>query len=301
MKTEKIKIWGDQDEAYLQAYLLHDSKEFNQQKKRPAVIICPGGAYLGTSDREAEPVALRFAAQGYQTFVLRYRTYFTEFSSNFNPKNEIPVNPRSLWPNPLYDLAKSISLIRQHANEWLVDTDHIAICGFSAGGNLVGHLATHWHDPELAAQIGVESNMLKPNAVIMGYPVLDYFTMVQINAERNIPLNNQIWRLSNTAVFGVAELSAEQLNTISPITAVSQQTAPCFIWHTASDELVYVENSLTFAMALSKHKIPYAMHIFESGPHGLSLADDTSADSPELINPDAAVWFDLVLTWLKKH
>jgi len=301
MKCETVKIWGDQEYAYLQTYLLHDSGEFNQQKKRPAVIICPGGAYLGTSDREAEPVALRFAAAGYQAFVLRYNTYFTEFSLDIDTAMAGPKNPRSLWPNPLLDLARAISLVRQNADNWLVDPEHIAVCGFSAGGNLVGNLATRWHEPELAEKLGVDSDTLKPNAVIMGYPVLDYMRMKEMSAVSGDPFADTMWKTSNQAIFGTEIPTDEQLCSISPVCAVSGKTAPCFIWHTANDNLVFVENSLALAFELSRFKIPYALHIFENGPHGLSLADETSAGSPEMINPECQIWFELALTWLKNH
>lgn len=301
MKCETVKIWGDQEYAHLQTFLFYDSGEFNQHKKRPAVIICPGGAYLGTSDREAEPVALRFAAAGYQAFVLRYNTYFTEFNPDFEASMAGPKNPRSIWPNPLLDLARTISLVRENADEWLVDPEHITVCGFSAGGNLVGNLAARWHEPELAEKLGVDSDVLRPNAVIMGYPVLDYFTMRKLNEERYNSNNDDLWNLSNQAVFGTAAPSDAQLRIISPITAVSERTAPCFLWHTANDDLVYVENSLSFAQELSKFKIPFALHIFESGPHGLSLADETTAGSEEMINPDCQIWFELALAWLKNR
>ncbi len=82
MITEQIRIWDDVDNVRLQTYILNDSLEFQTGQKRPAVIICPGGAYLGTSDREAESVALRFAKRGYRAFILRYTTYYESFRSD---------------------------------------------------------------------------------------------------------------------------------------------------------------------------------------------------------------------------
>jgi len=301
MKCETIKIWGDQDFAHLQTYLLHDSGEFNQHKKRPAVIICPGGAYLGTSDREAEPVALRFAAAGYQAFVLRYNTYFTEFNPDFESAQAGPKNPKSLWPNPLLDLARTISLVRKNADEWFVDPEHIVVCGFSAGGNLAGNLAARWHEPELAEELGVDSSTLKPNAAILCYPVLDYLKMRDMSEVSGDAFSEALWKISNQAVFGTETPTDEQLHSISPVCAVSEKTAPCFIWNTANDGLVFAENSLAMALELSRCKVPYALHIFENGQHGLALADETTASNPEMISTECKVWFDMALTWLQRH
>ena len=56
----------------LYTYVLDNSPEIDENRVRPAVIICPGGGYMMTSDREAEAVAIRLNALGFQAFVLRY-------------------------------------------------------------------------------------------------------------------------------------------------------------------------------------------------------------------------------------
>ncbi len=299
MNHQVISVWGEPNMANIETYLLKDSSEFNQGKKKPAIIVCPGGAYLGTSDREAEPVALRFNTMGYHAIVLRYNTLFYQFTNPFENFDAIEKNPNSLWPNPLLDLGKTISMLRERADEWFIDTDKIAICGFSAGGNLVGHLATRWDDPELSKLLGVSSDLLKPAGAIMGYPVVDYKLMRDLGEIRKDVMGGKIFELCNMSSFGVKKLNDEQLAAISPITAVSENTVPCFLWHTASDPLVYVENSLDFARKLSANQIPFALHVFPNGPHGLSLADQTTAYESELINPDVAIWIDLVRNWLR--
>lgn len=300
MLVQKMKLWEEENNAYMTTYILDDSVEFRKGKKLPAVIVCPGGAYLGTSDREAEPVALRFTVQGMHAFVLRYNTYFKEFTPDFS--GPMTVHENSLYPNPLYDLGKAIATIREHADEWLIDADKIAICGFSAGGNLVGNMSVHWHDEFMKDKIGVKSEMLKPNATIMGYPVLDYIMTSQLlntNSESNI--SKVVWQMANMATFGVEVPTEEQLYSISPPYYVSEKTSPTFIWHTANDDMVFVQNSLKHAMELSKHKIPYELHVFEDGVHGLSLADETTAGQPEHVNESCQIWFDLAATWLKKQ
>jgi acetyl esterase/lipase len=299
MKVEKVQLWDDHELVTLETYILHNSKEFQEDKLRPAVVICPGGAYLGTSDREAEPIALRFVGLGYNAFVLRYTTYFNEWVYDF--RNLPKPNEQSTFPQPLFDLAKAMLMIRDRADEWFVDINKIAVCGFSAGGHLAASLAVHWNSSFLKDVFKVESTLFKPNAVILGYPLLDYLLMKEKLKIMEDAFAKDLFELSNKAVFGTPHPSDNQLAELSPVNYVSSQTPPTFIWHTADDELVYAENSLLFATMLSKHHVPYELHIFESGIHGLSLCDETTASLPEHINHDCSIWFKLVTNWLKRQ
>lgn len=301
MQHQVLPLWDESNMARIETYLLKDSWEFQYQQKRPAVIVCPGGAYLGTSDREAEPVALRFNAMGYHAVVLRYNTYFYEFTDAFADPDSVAHNPNSQWPNPLLDLGKTLLLLREKADEWCIDPERIAVCGFSAGGNLAGNLATRWHDPDLARQLGVESSQLRPTAAILGYPVFDYCLMRDLGRQKPDETGDKLFELCNLSSFGTAQPSDQQLASISPSAAVSEQTVPCFIWHTGSDSLVFVENSLDFARKLSHFKVPYALHIFPEGPHGMALADATTANGPEMLDQDVAVWIDLAKSWLRRQ
>ena len=142
MITKTIQLYENRPDVTLTTYLLSDSPELLNGKKRPAVLVCPGGAYLNCSDREAEPVALRFAAMGYHAFVLRYSTYFEGKPSPFPLPKSMEVNPHSVYPGPMRDIGKAFLTIRAHAEEWLVDVERIAICGFSAGGHLASTAGT---------------------------------------------------------------------------------------------------------------------------------------------------------------
>ena len=126
-------------EATLEGYILDCEILYGQEKKRPAILVCPGGGYLYCSPREAEPVALRYAANGFHAFILRYSVQWN--AAGFSPLEEVS------W---------AIGYIREHADEWNIDPEKIVACGFSAGG----HLA-------LASGLLAEN---KPNALILGYP-----------------------------------------------------------------------------------------------------------------------------------
>ncbi len=154
MLTQTISIRDDVQTVYLESYILKDSPEFQSGVRRPAVLISPGGGYLFTSDREAEPVALRFLAHGYHAFVLRYS-----------------VGTR--FPQPMHDLAKAIARVRERAEEWLVDVDRLTVCGFSAGGHLAAPLGVMWNEPWLFESLGLTAEHLRPHALILGYPAID--------------------------------------------------------------------------------------------------------------------------------
>ena len=133
---EKIKLWEGREDVTLTTYVLDDSPEMLKGKKRPAVIVCPGGAYLSCSDREGEPIAMRFASMGYHAFVLRYSVYSeNKGGMMFGAQKDPEPKPWLNHPAPMRDIACAMLEIRKHADEWLVDMDKIAICGFSAGAH----------------------------------------------------------------------------------------------------------------------------------------------------------------------
>lgn len=124
MKTMNINFTLD-PKVTLTAYLLDRTEGLSNTKVRPAILICPGGAYRICSDREAEPVAMAFLAEGFNAFILSYS-----------------LNENAAFPRPLNDAEEAIELIRSQSEEWGIDSDKIAICGFSAGGHLAAALGT---------------------------------------------------------------------------------------------------------------------------------------------------------------
>lgn len=298
MQVEKIKLYEDREDVTLTAYVIADSPELLNGAKRPGIIICPGGGYISCSDREAEPVALRFAAMGYHAFVLRYSTY--NEGSNAFPDLSKPISPKKhcQHPAPMREIGKAMLIVRKHADEWLVDTDKIAICGFSAGAHNTAMFGTYWHTPVLSEYFHEKPEAFKPAALILGYTLSDYIFMK--NIAKNM-MDEAFFEASNTAFLGEAKPGEERLDEVSPARHVTEHTPPTFLWATAEDTLVPVQHTLRMAHALADRHIPFEMHVFEEGPHGLALATQATAGAKSQISADAAKWTELADKWLEKR
>ena len=291
MKTEVIRLKEGREDVTLTTYVLQDSPDLLAGKSRPAILICPGGGYFSCSDREAEPIALRFAGMGYHCFVLRYSTYcrgegfFPDLSKLPEPRKE------DLHPTPMNEIGMAMRLICEHAEEWRVDIDRIAVCGFSAGGHNAAMYATRWHE---------QPDNPRPAAAILGYPLTDYVFKFEYESQQDGFVTG-FFHASDTIFLGSPQPSAELLEDVSPARHVSAKTPPCFIWATAADELVPVMHSLLMAQALSAASVPFELHVFEEGQHGLGLADEAGASSLTQCNADAAGWSELAGKWLHKR
>lgn len=261
----------------LTAYLPSNSPEIVENKVRKTIVICPGGGYRMTSDREAEPVALKFAGEGYNVFVLRYS-----------------VAP-ARYPTAIIELTNAVAHIRKNAKEYNVDTNNVIVCGFSAGGHLAANLGTYWHSEHLenlmksAEYIGDNQGELtkedyKPNGLLLCYPVVSGITNPHQGSFNNLLGENN---------------NIEMLNMLSLETKVTKNMPPAFIWHTSTDQTVDVTNSINLANAMSRENVSLELHIFNVGGHGLSLANENTAKSDNLVEPTCEVWIDLFLTWLK--
>ncbi len=255
MKMIHMNIPGSQ-KATLEGYILDCEITFGQEKKRPAIVICPGGGYLYCSPREAEPVALRYAAAGFHAFILRYSTGWE--AADFAPLKEVS------W---------AIGHIREHAEEWNIDPNKIATCGFSAGG----HLAFS------AGLLGEN----KPNAMILGYPAA---------SAPNMPGANFMLKL----LVGRHDVTDEDAKRFDLVAHITKEAPPVFLAATAEDLLTNY-GAMPIAQKYMELGLAYELHIFQFGPHGYSLADETCADGSYLVLDEAfAQWHGLSVKWLLK-
>ena len=300
MKCQVINLREGRTDITLTTYVL-TPHEILPELRRPAVIICPGGAYMSCSDSEGEPVAMAFAHMGYHAFVLRYGVHNEgapfRFSAALDPDPQ--VKEHCVHPNPVRDIARAMLCIRDHADEWLVDVDRIAVCGFSAGAHNSAMYATNWHKPMITDCFNRPAEDFRPAACILGYCLSDYTYMKA--ATKGDPEAEHFFRSSNTAFLGTSDASDELLAEVSPALNVTDHCPPTFLWATSEDTMVPVQNTRLMAKALSDRKIPFELHVFENGPHGLSLATQATAASQSFIYPDVAQWVPLCGTWLKKR
>lgn len=303
MICEKIKLYENREDITLSTYIWEDSMDLLNGKTRPAVIVCPGGAYLNLSNREGEPVALAFANMGYNAFVLHYSVYSEGIDNgDMFAAIGLGVKEHCIFPKPMQDIGAAMLYIREHSEEWHINMDEVAICGFSAGAHNCAMYSVYWNKPEIAGFFGVEPGMLKPAACILGYPLTDYTFMKKSTfAEGADEFNKNLFRLGNVALFGMEEPTDEMLEKASPAKLVDQNTPPTFIWSTSEDNLVPVQHSIIMANALAEAKVPFEIHIFESGMHGLSTATEASAGNKWEINAEASKWVPMCHKWLSKR
>lgn len=301
MKCEKICLYDDDPNVTLTTYVLDDSPEMLKGKKRPAVLVCPGGAYMFVSDREAEPIAMRFAAMGYHAFVLRYSVY-SNSGCRFPVPGESPAYQKGVTPGPMREIGMAMLKIREHAEEWKVDMDKIILTGGSAGANNCAEYCVNWNKPVIYEYLNAKPEDLRPAAAVLAYGVYDYVLMQKTLEKIGDQFRLEMNRGFNLAFFGDPDPSEETMAAGSPINFVSKEgTPPMFLWATREDNTVPVDQTLTMALALENAGVPCETHIFENGDHGLSTADLDSAEALEQVAPDVAVWVRLADTWLRKR
>lgn len=264
MKIMEFKPFPNTDGS-VTAYLHTPITEMEVHRNRyPSVVLCPGGAYVFVSQREYDPVALEYLSAGYNVFVLSYS--IESHAKDFTP---------------LKELSRTIMMIRENSAEWFCDPDKICVCGFSAGGHLAASAATMWDNEEFKKVFDTKGGLNKPNGAILCYPV--------------ITAGEFAHQLSIETVSGSAP-GTEKYRFFSLEDRVDEKTCPVFIWHTATDDAVPVENTIRFISSLQKHKISYECHIFPTGGHGLSVCTEETG-SPDKHNNQ---WVALSKNWLSK-
>ena len=302
MLYEKIKLYEDREDVTLTTYILDDSVEMLNGKKRGAVLVCPGGATLYCSDREGEPIAMAFSALGYHTFVLRYSVYNENKGVN-TMDNIIPdlskpwVEKDCKFPRQIQDIGKAMLYIKEHSDTWMVDTEKIALCGFSAGAHNCAMYSVYYNKPVVTDFLGIGAGGIRPAAAVLGYMLSDYVELLEKTDPANV-----LYACSMRAYVDEWEkITIEQAEQVSPCRLVNETTPPMFLWATAGDNLVDPIHTIKMAEALCRNHIPYEVHMFEEGKHGMCLGTQATAAVREELDENVENWIHLADKWLKKR
>ncbi len=257
-------------------YCLHsESEKYYPGRVHPAMISVAGGGYSGIYELEGAPIGASYFGKGYQMFNLQYSV--------------APLH----YPTQLIEGAMAVAYIRKNAKKLRVKPDAIAAAGFSAGGHLVGMMGNLTGEPEVKAALGEDAALARPDAIILGYPVITSGEFAHKGSIRNLT--------------GGDENLVEKISLEKRVTSAS---CPAFLWCTQDDEQVPAQNTLLMAWAYQQAGVPYTLHVYESGPHGMGLANRLTTSTLKSMAPDCVenhikphmqTWFDMSVTWLEQH
>lgn len=255
--------------AYFDAYIQEKSPSLLYSDKRPLMVVVPGGAYHTLSFKEGETLGLGWSSRGYQILVLYYS-----------------VADEGKFPDSLIELAETVAWARQHAEEYWIDPEKIFVNGSSAGGHLAASLGVYWNTPFLRELTGLSSELMQPNRLVLCYPVI---SGLEHGHHRSVK-------------FLMGEDTPETEEAFSLETKVNKDVPPCYIWSTYTDANVPVENSLLFANALCAARIPFELHIFSEGTHGMVFGLRHTQKFPDRgYFPYCAKWIDMANDWLERE
>ena len=265
--SQEYKLWENgaplfdpeigQPEPTLTSYLLEGAQ--SDGSRRGCVIVCPGGAYWGRADHEGRPIAEMLNEAGISAFVLNYR-----------------VQPYR-YPVERYDVNRAVRYVRYYADKFEIDPEKIGVLGFSAGGHLAV-MSVEQYDYGMENGDEIDKISSRPDSGILCYPV--------VTLEKSFTHEG-----TRDALLGTPN-DPELAKKLSGEVSVRDDMPPIFMWHTAADGGVPVLNSLKLSEELYEHKIPFALHVFPFGQHGLGLAPG---------NPHVAQWAPLLVNWLKLY
>lgn len=255
--------WDDRDPLQIEPSVIFIPAQ-NTAEKRGTIIVACGGGFESRTGCEGFNVARYFADAGFNTAILTYR-----------------LKPYSR-KDCLDDMQRAIRLIRNKKDELNV-TDKIVCMGFSAGGMLSGNAATRFDYGHKDSEDPIERESCRPDGAVIGYGA---FAFAGLPGGFFVdPFSDKI----RNPFFA----TKDELIYYSPEVSVSRETPPMFIWQTNSDD---PRNSFTLGQALTAMGIPFEMHLFPEGVHGLALADghnDLASDIPQVHK-----WAELCTGWL---
>ena len=279
MTTEKIDLYSffglkkSGCGGFLNTYI-HGFSKYYPTRVRPAMIVIAGGGYSGICEREGEPIALAYFAKGYNVFTLEYSC------------------APSVYPTQLVEGCMAVAYVKANAKSLGIDAEQVAVAGFSAGGHLTAMTATLFSEEAVKKALKDKSELARPDAVVLGYPVITADESAHAGSIENLTGGDR-------SLFDKVSLEKQ----------VSKNSSPAFVWGTVDDDLVPSENAFEYVRSCRKHGVPFEFHLYESGRHGLGLANKETATPEgrvlnstieEYIRPDVETWFEMSVNWLER-
>lgn len=255
-----MNLWGKKIPYYNEEIDFIPQITAYPSDSKGAVIVFPGGGYGGRAEHEGSVIAKWFNSIGITAFVVDYR-----------------VAPYS-HPAEISDAMRAVKTVRANAKKYGIDSDKIAVMGFSAGGHLAGSVSVHYDKEMYEPTDKIDKESCRPDLSVLCYPVIDMYEYRHDGSRVNL--------LGARAIDADKKLMSLHMN-------ITSNTPPAFLWHTSEDSTVPVENTLLYADALAKVKVPFEIHIYPYGEHGLGLANDTVHNNQHVTH-----WADSLEKWL---
>ena len=293
-----IQTFHLNDTARLTAYIADAEIGYRLFRKRPGIILAPGGAYLMHATREKEGVAVEFLAKGYNVFLLEYSLGFSSREVKESGADSLDTDHR--FPRPLIEMLEAIHYVRQNADTMNTDGSRLFLLGFSAGAHLCGSAGVFWNTPVYTGQLSFtpEGNELKAAGMVLCYPMLN------ASPNRIMDINNPNTvdgRLVKEFMYQTQAPTQEQIDAYDLTRHISKDAVPTFIWHSTDDPVVDSRDSTRFILALQDAGIDCEYHLYDRGGHGLGLANKVYARSESEIIPEIAVWTTMADNWMSRR
>ena len=280
MITQKINLYEyfkikkpEGARGVLTTYIRDLSSEIDLERKAPAMLVIPGGGYYMVSDREGEPVAMRYLALGFNAFVLDY---------------SVAEDSALKYPYQIAEAAMAMEYLRINAENLNIAPEKIAAVGFSAGGHLCAMLGSFHNCPE-TGKVFKPTVCVKPNAVVLGYPVISSdISFAHIGSFINL----------------CGEENKELMKKVDVLNLIDENSAPAFIWSTFNDNVVPCQNAIEAALKYKESGVPVSLHVFGKGEHGLSVADATVYKADKALKEmsvSVPEWVRLSVEWLEEQ